>query len=244
MEIKIFDKIKELLVGEPELKFPRHIAISMRGIRSYSHKKNVPISEVYNKMFDVVKELIVFQLQSNIRIMSFFIMSESFKGLPEYTEIITPLAEFFSSVAKELFLDENQVKVSVLGKWYDLPGKVVDPIKEIITETKDYDKFFLNFCINYDGKEEIVDACKLIARQVKAGKLDVESINKSTIKDNIYSSYFLPPEIIVLVSENKKNLGFLLWDSVGSEFYRIKSPVVEVNAKDILEIIKKYNKTK
>ena len=75
-------------------------------------------------------------------------------------------------------IHSNKVKVSALGKWYDLPSRGVEGIKEIIEETKDYDNFFLNFCVNYNGQEEIVDACRLIGRQIKAERLTVDNINK------------------------------------------------------------------
>jgi undecaprenyl pyrophosphate synthase len=39
-----------------------------------------------------------------------------------------------------------------------LPQHTVDAVKKILDETKDYDCYFLNFCLHYDGQEEIVDA--------------------------------------------------------------------------------------
>ena len=85
--------------------------------------------------------------------------------------------------------------------------------KQVIESTKDYDFFFTNFCINYSGHDEIVDACRLIARQVKAGKIDPNSISRETIKENLYSSYFIPPDLII--KNGKATIsGLLLWDSV------------------------------
>lgn len=110
------------------------------------------------------------------------------------------------------FLEKNQVKVSVIGKWYDLPERLIEPIKQLIEATKDYDAHFLNLCIKYDGQEEIVDACKILAKQVKLGKLSPEGINKSAIKENIYASYFLPPDLIILPGTHTTS-GLLLWDS-------------------------------
>ena len=127
------------------------------------------------------------------------------------------------------FINANQIKMSFFGKWYDLMPDLVDVMKKFQSDTKDYDKFFVNFCINYDGQEEIVDACKLVARLVKADKLDPDSITKQEIKDNIYSS-FLPPDLIVSFTD--KTEGLLLWDSANSKLVFPRKPFEEFTKKD------------
>ena len=42
--------------------------------------------------------------------------------------------------------------------------------------------YFLNFYVNYDGKEEIADACKLIIRQAVQEKLDPETITEEKVR--------------------------------------------------------------
>ncbi len=108
-------------------------------------------------------------------------------------------------------IDLSQIKINIFGKWFNLPGRIVDDIKKLINETKDYDRFFLNFCIKYDGQEEIVDACKLISRRVQLDKISSENITKTDFKENLYTSAFMPPELIINFGKKLKN--FLLWDS-------------------------------
>lgn len=125
------------------------------------------------------------------------------------------LLNFLTALIHWDYIERQQVKVSVIGKWYDLPERLIEPIKEIIESTKDYDAHFLNLCLKYDGQEELVDACKLIAKQVQMGKLAPEGITKATLKENIYTSYFIPPDLIIIPGE-KKTSGVLLWDSPSS----------------------------
>jgi undecaprenyl diphosphate synthase len=110
---------------------------------------------------------------------------------------------------------------------------MIESIKKIIDSTKDYDNYFVNFCINYDGQEEIVDACKMVARRVKLGKIEVDSITKETIKDDLYSSYFLPPDFIFVTGKKRSVSGFLLWDSVNSEIVFTNRLFPELTVKDI-----------
>jgi len=127
------------------------------------------------------------------------------------------LAKLFNEIISHKKIHTDQIKISVLGKWYDLPERVLNPIKRIIESTKNYDRFFLNLCVNYDGHEEIVDACRIIARQIKSEKIDPESINKQLIKENLYSSYFISPDLII--ENNNEFSGLLLWDSKNSMIF-------------------------
>ena len=152
------------------------------------------------------------------------------------------LAWFFSSLRGWSFIAEKQIKISVLGKWYSLPNQLVEPIKAITADTKDYDAFFVNFCLNYDGQEEIVDACKLIARQVKLDKLDPENIDRQNIKESIYTSFFLPPELIIKTGKTKSLGGFLLWDSANSKIFFADKNWQDYSTKDFQKAIDWWQK--
>jgi undecaprenyl diphosphate synthase len=112
---------------------------------------------------------------------------------------------------------EEQVRVFVIGDWYDSNHKFVEKAKFLMDNTKDYDKHFLNILINYDGKKELFSAIKLLLKKVELKQLIIEELDESIIKENIFNSYFLPPELII--ETEKKYSGTLLWDSVGSKIF-------------------------
>jgi undecaprenyl diphosphate synthase len=213
--------IKELLkeTSIDRNKLPHHVALTVEGCRDFSVKNKIPYEEITKQKFFNIKNIIRTCVKLGIPLFTFYVFPSTKKEDADITNVVDSLVSFFEDLKEWGFLTENQIKVSVLGKWYDLPGRLVEPIKEVIQDTRDYDKFFLNLCINYDGQEEIVDAARLIARQVKAGRLDPESITKSDIKENIYASYFLPPNLIIKTGTSKKMDGFLLWDSISSKIY-------------------------
>lgn len=209
----MLSKVKELM-GKKECRKPIHVALTMNGIRAWAENNKKQADEAYNKSFEILLDVIHAQVERDIRILSVYVMPEFMKNP---VQIKSSLAEFIDLLSTHDIIHKNQVKVSVLGKWYDMPSTVLDPLKKIVSETKDYDKFFLNLCINYNGKAEIVDACKLIVRKALAEKITPESIDKQMIKDNLYTSYFLPPEILIKTGEQYKTFGFLLWDSARAE---------------------------
>jgi len=219
----------------------KHLVITTHGIESWAKKEKKSVEEAYKKSFEILDNVINLQIEQNIPILTIYLMPESLRIKEEFPVFLNALVMFFEKLISSPHISNKKVKISLIGKWYDLPGRAVELIKEIIEETRDYDSFFLNLCINYNGQEEIVDACKLIARQVKAEKLDVDAINKETIKDNVYSSYFLPPDLIIKNGE-RQTTGILLWDSPYSKLYFTNKPWPEFTKHDFYNAIKEYQK--
>ncbi len=229
----MFNKVKQLLQSKE--KKPLHLAITMNGIKQYSEENNLSLEKSYDKSFEILCDIIKFQIERNIRILSIYMMP-----MKETLEITDQFIDFLQKLQKSDIINSNQIKVSVLGKWYDLPSRAIDPIKGLLSETKDYDKFFLNLCINYNGQEELVDAAKIIAKKVLSEKIDPENINKETIKENLYSSYFLPPNIIIKTGLRKVTHGFLLWDSISAHIYFTDKLFPDISTDDIIKGINDY----
>lgn len=242
----MFKKITDILKAREKIHItkadmPRHIAITMEREPKAMH--NITLEEVYNKRADLIKDLVNTQIRLNIPIMTIFLLSTSAKNSENFSFLMDDLAKFFNEFITNKKIHKDQIKISILGKWYDLPERVVNPIREIIESTKDYDKFFLNFCVNYNGHEEIVDACRLVARQIKSEKIDPESINKQLIKENLYSSYFISPDLII--ENNNKFSGLLLWDSKNSMIVSTGKQWPEFTKSDLFKAIEAFqNKNK
>ena len=238
----MLEKFRKILARGKGSRPLMHVALTMNGIKPFSNKKNAPIDEVYKKSFEILNEIIESQPEKNIPILTIYMIPETQVGDDQFPVFLNQLINFFESIISKETIHTNKTKISILGKWYDLPGRAVDPIKRAIEETKDYDGFFLNFCINYDGQEEIVDACKLIARQIKAERLDIDAIAKKTIKENTYSSYFVPPDIIIKNGKLRRTAGTLLWDSSESELHFTDKDWPEFTKHDFLKAVESFKK--
>ena len=214
---------------------PKHVAISMDDILDWCRNNNTGINEGCGRYFSLLKTLLKRQVKLNIPIFTVYLPADAEKSSDDYFVFSGCLASFFCELSNDAIVSGHKIKISVFGKWYNLTGKAVEALKEAIEKTKDYDSFFLNFCINYDGQEEIVDACRLITKQVKLGKIDPEMITKDTIKENIYSSYFLAPNIILIYGERKLT-GLLLWDSAKSGIEFAGKSFMEFGEEDIMNL--------
>ncbi|MBD3259047.1 hypothetical protein GF371_00285 [Candidatus Woesearchaeota archaeon] len=181
--------------------------------------------------FSIIKQMMSEQPKLGLPVLTFGFDAD----IP--SDKVSELLKFYIS---KRFLEENKIKISFLGKWYGFEGNIVENIKQLIDLTKDYDTQFLNFVINYDGQQEIVDACKIVCRQVKADKLDIENVTKDSIKENTYSSYFIPPDLIIKLGKVPKLKGFLLWDCTHSRMHFTEKDVAEFNPEELKKILDRY----
>ena len=109
--------------------------------------------------------------------------------------------------------------------------ELTDLFKQIMDQTKDNDDLFLNFCVQYDGQEEVLSVIKLLAKKVIMGKMKFEDIDKQTVKENLYTSYFSPPEVII--EPSKIYAGLLLWDAKGSKIYQTRKHWLDLTDSDL-----------
>lgn len=218
----ILDKFKEIVKKDKEdgIKIKaNHVAITTDGIINWARNSKKENEEAYKQSNLIVKSTIKTQIKLKIPIITIYLVRSDIVNKDYFSIAVDNLIDLFNELINSELITKNRVKVSVFGKWYDLPGRAIEPIKGLLDSTKDYDHFFVNFCINYDGQEEIVDACKILAMQVKNEKIDLANVDKRHIKSNVYSSDFLPPDLVIKNGFKQKLTGLLLWDSMDSSLF-------------------------
>jgi undecaprenyl diphosphate synthase len=216
---------------------PKHIALDIEGISQWATRHETEKEKAYTQSFDNILDLIKYQIDENIPLFTFFLMSPSMRGTTQGEALLNALVQFFQHPDTQQLFIQHKVKITILGKWYDLPQNVVQSIRIIAEKTNEYDSFFVNFCLNYDGQEEIVAACKLICRQVTMGKLDSNLIKKETIKEQLYSSDFISPNVIIRNGFRHVTSSLLLWDSPGARILFTDKLFPDVTAEDVKMLV-------
>ena len=232
---------RNIMTGCGIQKVPCHVAIVMQGSVAWAKKNNVPIIEAYKKRFEVVTEILKAQGEIKIPVLTFYLLPKVNVDSAYIMEKIDSLSDFLETLQKSEFIHKNGIKINVWGRWYDLPGRIVDNIKKVLEETKDYDTYFVNFCINYDGQDEVTDACKIIAKKVQVGKIDPEAITKEMLNEELYASFFLPPELLIRTGTKPNLRGFLLWSTAYSTIYFPEKLWPDFTKEDFIKAIEYYD---
>ena len=215
----------------------KHIAISPDDTSVWCRENNKSPDESRNAYFEKLMMLLELQVNLNVPVFTVYLLPDSpNKSSDDFLAFSDLIAVFFNKLSESTLISRHKIKISIFGKWYHLPGKAIESLKEIIENTKNNSSFFANFCINYDGQEEIADACRLVAKQAELGKINPDMITKSSIKENLYSSNFMPPDIIFIYGDEKFS-GLLLWDSVNSKIIFPGKSFMEFEEWDIEKFI-------
>ena len=126
---------------------------------------------------------------------------------------------YLKEAAETMF--ERGVAVRVLGDLSVLPEDIRAQIAEVdeIADRLGPDAATASLCINYGGRDEIKNAVRAIAQQVKNGEIQPEDITEETIGAHLYTAHMPDPDLIIRPSGEIRTSNFLLWQSAYSEYY-------------------------
>ncbi|MFH0869803.1 MAG: undecaprenyl diphosphate synthase family protein [archaeon] len=215
-------------------KNPIHIAINSCGVKSWAEEHKKDLAEAIKQHISLLNEVIDYQLKYENRVLSI--------GLSDTDlEIIPAMKDFFRKLINDERIHKNQMRVFIIGQWFEMDMELTELFKDIMEKTKNYDNFFLNFCIRYDGQEEILGAIRLMIRKIMASKMKEEDITPALIKENLYSSYFPPPQLIIETSCTYS--GLLLWDAKGAIIYSTDNDWLDFGKREYEKAIDFFTKT-
>ncbi|HHF55618.1 MAG TPA: isoprenyl transferase [Thermoplasmatales archaeon] len=214
---------KKLMEEVKKNPLPNHIAIIMDGNRRYAVQQGMPPYKGHELGKDKLKDVLKWCHELGIKILTVFAFStDNFKRPEEEVEHLMRLFEQdLKRLAEDEKVKENRVRIKVIGEIELLPENVREAAEEVMEKTKDFDNYFFNIAIGYGGREEIVEAMKRIAKDVKEGKLRPEEISKEVISSYLYTSHLpIPdPDLILRTSGEERISNFLLWQLAYSELY-------------------------
>jgi short-chain Z-isoprenyl diphosphate synthase len=99
--------------------------------------------------------------------------------------------------------------------------------------------------VAYGGREEIVDAfrahLKDMAAQGKSTQEIAEALQPESIEPYLYTSRLPDPELIIRTSGEVRLSGFLLWQSVYSEYYFCDTHWPSFRKIDFLRALRAYH---
>jgi len=222
--MKLSKKARDLLKQINMEKLPGHIGIIPDGNRRWARRNGKPISYGHLRGREVFERILKFIIEKlpGIKIITIYSMSlDNFikRSIEERKFLFKLFKESFRKLKNEKLIHELKVKISFFGRLELLPKDLLKVMNDLLLATRNYNERFLNFCICYDGKEEISRACQEIARKVLRKELRVEEIDDKVVKDHLYTRGFSPPDLIIRSGGEKRISSFLLYDVGYSELY-------------------------
>ncbi len=205
---------------------PRHIGIILDGNRRSALKQgfNDP-RQVYELGAKKLDDVLAWCIELKITAVTLWVCSiDNLKrSHDEVSAIFAAVEEKIAALAQTPLVHHLRIRIRAVGRFDLLPPSTAAVIREAEKATADYDALTVTIAIAYGGREEVTDAVRdLIRHKIAQGEqLDaiVEAITPEAIDQHLYTALLPHPDLIIRTSGEFRLSGFLLWQSVSSEFY-------------------------
>ncbi len=229
------EELRELIKKNANL--PVHIAIIMDGNGRWAKQRSLPRVAGHREGINSVRELTRICGEIGIKHLTLYTFSTENWGRPK-TEVSALMNLLLTSIRKEIKnLDKNQVKLTTIGAFEDLPKSARKGIEEGVELTKNNKGLNLNLALSYGSRQEIMQAIQYIANMVDLGQLKVNDINQEHFESLLYTNKIPDPDFLIRTGGEFRVSNFLLWQIAYSEIYVTDTYWPAFREKELLEAI-------
>tara|TARA_B100000886_G_scaffold274151_1_gene198061 strand:- start:531 stop:1334 length:804 start_codon:yes stop_codon:yes gene_type:complete len=209
----------DLLKRIDKHKVPEHLAIIMDGNGRWATKKGLPRSFGHNKGVSVLKKIIKTSKKLGCKILTVYAFSTENWSRP--TNEVDFLINLFTEVLKTEIeeIHQESIKIKFIGDITPFPENLKKTIYSSESLTKKNNSFLLNVCVNYGGRQEIVNVAKELAFKSSTGEINPSEIDEELFNSKLLTKGIKDPELIIRTSGEKRISNFLLWQLAYSEIY-------------------------
>ena len=212
-----FKKHKSVRVDK--MSFPKHIAIILDGNGRWAKKRGLPRSAGHSMGAKNLENVVRYLKDTSVRYLTVYAFStENWKRPKDEVDDLMALLEKYLRNYDELLGGED-VRLKIIGRKEGLSDALIDLINEVEEKSKNRKQLTVSIALNYGGRQEICDAAKKIAEEVKSGKIDVSDIDENLFNDYVYTKNIPDPDLIIRPSGEERLSNFLLWQCAYSEFW-------------------------
>lgn len=224
-------------MSEEILRIPTHVGIIVDGNGRWAKERGLSRSMGHKAGADNLEKISKYAFKCGVKVLSLYVFStENFKRSKEEVDYLMDLfTNKFKKDAKKY--NKENIRVIFSGRREPLSQNVLDTIDNMTNMTKDNTGGIINFCLNYGGQSEIIDAIKKLKRDdVDIDNLDIETFNHYMYQD-------LPPiDLMIRTSGEQRISNFMLWQCSYSEFYFPDTYFPDFHKDEFDLAILKYNK--
>lgn len=218
----------------------KHVALIVDGNGRWAKQRGKIRSEGHLAGSKMLERIILHAARNtDIEVLSLYVFStENFKRDKDEVKYLMNLFLKWFTISGKKYSKDN-IKIIFSGRKEPLSDEVYNAMKKLEERTKDHTGLIVNFCLNYGGRAEIVDATKKIASELKEGKIKEEDITEEYFSTRLYNK--LPDvDFVIRTSGEQRISNFLLWEISYAEFLFVNTYFPDFDEKCFDEAISKY----
>ena len=222
---------------ERKAETPSHVAIIMDGNGRWALKKGLPRLAGHREGAKAVERIIRAAASTpGLDYLSLFAFSTENWRRPraEVEGLLSLLKTYLRSKRDELV--ENRVRMVFSGRIDQLAEDLQDEIALFEKATARGDQLTVVVCLNYGGRQEIVDGVNRLLRKGFAGEVTEELISA-----NLYRPGIPDPDLVIRTSGEMRISNFLLWGSAYAEFFFTDTLWPDFGEEDLKKALDHYS---
>ncbi len=203
----------------PDRKIPRHVAIIMDGNGRWARRRHLPRVAGHRVGLEAVRKTIKACVEQGVEVLTLFAFSSENWRRPE-EEVGLLMNLFMTALDREVKkLHKNGVSLRIIGDVAGFSPELQERIRQAEELTRENTVLSLNIAANYGGRWDITQACRRLAEEVAAGRLQSESITEEAVRRHLSLSDLPEPDLFIRTGGEQRISNFLLWQLAYTELY-------------------------
>ena len=198
---------------------PQHLGVIVDGNRRWAKAAGATTAEGHRMGAAKIVEFLSWCVDLDIPLVTVWMLSTDNVSRP--AEELGALYGIITTTVDKI-VDAGYC-VRLTGNAEALPEEVRAVIARTQQDAPADARLTVNVAIGYGGREEIVDAVQELVRDLAAQGLDGEGIaagiSVESVAEHLYTRGQPDPDLIIRTSGEQRLSGFLLWQSVHSEYW-------------------------
>jgi undecaprenyl diphosphate synthase len=221
---------------------PRHVAIIMDGNGRWAKKRALTRVDGHREGINSVREIVRASGELGIEYLTLYTFSKENWSRPA-GEVSALMALLLKTIRAELEeLNDNNVRLMTIGRLEDLPFLAREGMLHAMRALRHNTGLTLNLALSYSSRQEIIDAVRRVAMEVKTGRLLPEDIDDFTISSMLYTAAIPDPDLLIRTSGEMRISNFLLWQLAYTEIYVTETLWPDFRRQQFYEALLAYQK--
>tara|TARA_Y100000589_G_C27139091_1_gene623853 strand:+ start:877 stop:1608 length:732 start_codon:yes stop_codon:yes gene_type:complete len=220
-----------------------NVAIIMDGNGRWAKKNTLNVTSGHEKGVDVVRKIVESAAQASLESLSLYAFSTENWSRPK-KEILGIKKLIIKAIDLQVpELIQQQIRLNFFGDYTSFGETVIEAILEAERSTAfENPKLKLNIALGYGGRADIIQATKLIAKDIKLDKLSFDEVSDETI-----FKYLKAPindlDLLIRTGGDRRISNFLLYHLAYSEIQFTETLWPDFTQEEFLKCLEAFTKT-
>ncbi len=194
-------------------KVPGHVAIIMDGNGRWAKKKSLSRAEGHRRGAEVIEPLMDAAIGLGIKAISLYAFSTENWRRPRMEVLgLWKLLDYFFTNKIDT-IKSRGIRVRHSGLRERLPASTLETIRRAVDDTKHNRTLELNFCVNYGGRQEIINAVNLRLGSANSGG----PITARELEQGLFTAGMPDVDLLIRTGGEYRVSNFLLWQIAYAE---------------------------